>query len=208
MVTPGGLPGPEASTKRIGPVSFTVNAGQCVAVRGPSGSGKTTLLRALAALDAPTGGTLSLDERAPEAWGVPNYRRQVTYLAQQVSLMDVTVQEALSRPFSFTSAQGATFPEQLVQEWLQALGLEAAVMQRRARDLSVGERQRISLVRSLSLQPRFILLDEPTSALDPAATEAVEGLLSQRLKEGLGLVLVSHDAAQRERLAGETVVLP
>jgi len=65
---------------------------------------------------------------------------------------------------------------------------------------STGERARLALLRALAASPAFLLLDEPTGALDQAATLAVEALLQERMLAGLGVVLVTHDTAQAERL--------
>ncbi len=68
--------------------------------------------------------------------------------------------------------------------------------------LSTGERQRLALIRTLSLSPRVMLLDEPTSGLDPDSVERVEGVLRQRLDDGAAIAIVTHDAEQAARLAG------
>jgi len=67
--------------------------------------------------------------------------------------------------------------------------------------LSTGERQRLALLRAVVQRPRFLLLDEPTAALDAASREGVEQLLQALKAEGLGLLVVSHDAGQARRLA-------
>jgi ABC-type dipeptide/oligopeptide/nickel transport system ATPase subunit len=87
------------------------------------------------------------------------------------------------------------------------LGLPAALMEAAPENISSGERQRLALVRALILKPRFLLLDEPTSALDPASTLKVEELLARRKHEGMGLLVVSHDADQVARIADRRYVL-
>ncbi len=67
--------------------------------------------------------------------------------------------------------------------------------------LSTGERQRLALARALVQSPRVLLLDEPTSGLDPDATAAVETELRDRMANGVGILMVTHDAAQANRLA-------
>lgn len=73
--------------------------------------------------------------------------------------------------------------------------------------LSTGERQRAALVRAVVGRPLFLLLDEPTSALDPASKERVEAVLGRLTAEGLGLVVVSHDAEQASRIADRRFVM-
>ncbi|MBE0695160.1 MAG: ATP-binding cassette domain-containing protein, partial [Aquamicrobium sp.] len=88
-----------------------------------------------------------------------------------------------------------------------ALGLPAALMDAAPENVSSGERQRLALVRALILRPRFLLLDEPTSALDPAAALAVEALLARMKREGMGLLVVSHDPGQVARIADRRYLL-
>lgn len=207
VVTPGQPTAAPEAARRIGPVSLSARSERCVALSGPSGSGKTTILRALAGLEPWAEGALRLDEQPIQDLDMPQYRRRVLYLSQQAQLGERSVQQALARPFSFATTPGS-FPEAQVHQLLTALQLPLSLLGTSARRLSVGERQRVALVRALSLQPDLLLLDEPTSALDPEATEAAQALLLQAMRDGMGLVLVSHDPKQREALAHETVNLP
>ena len=76
-----------------------------------------------------------------------------------------------------------------------------------ARNLSIGEKQRLALVRALLVRPQVLLLDEPTSALDAVNREAVETLLKARVRDGLAVVVVTHDATQATRLCDRLVTL-
>ncbi len=140
-------------------------------------------------------------------WGVPQYRRRVSYLAQRPSLGDGTVRAALQHPFGFASAGTETFDEARAQSLVTALSLPEDILERAARELSAGEGQRINFIRALGLKPEILLADEPTSALDPATGLALEAALRTAMDNGLGVVLVSHDPEQRLRLANETVTL-
>lgn len=184
-------------------LSFTLAAGERVALVGPSGVGKTTALRAIALLDDPLAGELRLDGRTPAELGVPRWRRRVTLLAQRAWFFGGTVAEELARPFAYRAAE-RPFDADEARQRLAALGL-AGAWDRPVDELSEGERQRVALVRALSVRPDVLLLDEPTSALDPDATAAAEALLGRR--EDLSLVLVSHREAQRARLGARPVEL-
>ena len=168
------------------PISFELARGECLAVRGASGSGKTLLLRALADLDA-RDGTVRLEgvERA----GVPatRWRRRVAYASAEPGWWAEEVGD------HFASWAAAA-------DLVRALGLPADLEHQPVARLSTGERQRLALVRTLLTEPAVLLLDEPTSGLDPAATAAVEGLLSDRLRAGTAIVLVSHDEGQAKRM--------
>ncbi len=171
----------------LGPVSFGIAAGECVALMGPSGAGKTLLLRAIADLD-PNEGEVALDGVRREAVPAPRWRRMVTYLAAEAGWWADRVAAHFEDP-------AAAVP------LVRAMGLEAAALEWPVERLSTGERQRLALARVLVREPRAMLLDEPTSGLDRAAAEAVEGLLRRRLAAGAAILLVTHDPGQARRLA-------
>lgn len=177
-----------AGLERAGlqPVSFEVEAGDCLAVQGPSGSGKTLLLRALADLD-PHQGEAAVDGASCNAMPAPEWRRRVAYVPAESGWWAERVGEHFR---DWTAAA----------PWLDALYLAAQADWPVAR-LSTGERQRLALIRALLLQPRVLLLDEPTSALDGETTAAVERLVADRLRDGAAAVWVTHDPAQARRIA-------
>ena len=165
--------------------------GECVAVTGASGAGKSRLLRALADLD-PTSGKVRLDGQSWREMSAPEWRRRVSYVAAEPAWWATRVDEH----FDDRRALGEGLERMLLPN-----ELAHAVLAK----LSTGERQRLALLRALSLNPRVLLLDEPTSALDSDAQGAVEGVLTERLGRGAILLLVTHDEAQAARLAARTV---
>ncbi len=170
------------------PVDLELAAGQCVAVRGPSGAGKSLLLRAIADLD-PNDGSVRLDDDDRDAMPAPVWRRRVTYVATESGWwMDVV---------------GAHFDDRLAAtDLIERLALPADAVDWPVSRLSTGERGRLALARALLCEPRILLLDEPTSGLDDDAAAAVETVLRERLADGAGILLITHDAAQADRLAG------
>ncbi|MCK6537045.1 MAG: ATP-binding cassette domain-containing protein [Polyangiaceae bacterium] len=180
-------------------VSLTLDAGELVGVVGPSGCGKTELLRTLGALRDPDSGAVRVGGRAPSELSFPVWRRRVTYVAQRPVMLDGTVRENLHRPSRYASV-GATPDEDELRALLERLALAPAVLDQVARKLSVGEQQRVALIRALGIRPSVVLLDEPTSALDPEATARVEDLVRARAQtDGLAAIIVSHDPEQRAR---------
>lgn len=170
-----------------------VEAGQCVTLSGPSGSGKSKLLRLIADLD-PGAGLARIGDLEREAMPANEWRRLVTYVAADSGW--------------WTSPVSAHMPDVREARRLSGeLGLPGVLMDAAPDGASTGERQRLALVRALTLHPRFLLLDEPTSALDPASTLLVEKLLARKRREGMGQLVVSHDTEQIARIADRRYVL-
>ena len=174
-------------------VSFDVGGGDCLAVMGPSGSGKTLLLRAVADLD-PSEGSVSLDNESKETVAPPEWRRRISYVAAEPGWWAATPADHFD---DWTAAQTLA----------EALLLPPTIGNAPIAQLSTGERLRLALIRALVGSPRFLLLDEPTGALDSATTEAVETILRRRMAGGTGIVLVTHDSRQADRLADNVLGL-
>ena len=167
-------------------IDLAVGPGEIVALHGPSGSGKTLLLRAIADLD-PNRGRVSLDGVARDSLAAHQWRARVAYLPPESH---------------WWAARVAPHAPHWPGEWLEALGFGPEVLDWEVARLSSGERQRLSLLRTLARRPRALLLDEPTANLDPANTRAVEALIADYLRtQHCPVLWVSHDPAQRERMA-------
>lgn len=166
-------------------VSFALAAKECVAIVGPSGSGKSRLLRAIADLD-PHDGTMFLLGEASTSMSAHRWRQRVGYLPAESAWWADTVAEHMAQP---------------AVDDRELLGLPADVMEWQVSRLSSGERQRLALLRLLSVQPEVLLLDEPTANLDAGSAERVEQLLRSRQQAGAGLIWVSHDEEQIRRVA-------
>jgi len=173
---------------------------------GPSGAGKSSLLRTLAGLDAPAAGRIVLEGRPPHSWGWPRYRRRVNLLFQKPLLLEGSLAGNLELPFGYSSAEGSYRPDR-ARELLDLLGLSAKRFDENPRGFSVGEQQRICLVRSLLAEPQLLLLDEPVSALDAESGRRVLDLVDRESRaRGMAVVLAGHDieaagAGQRLDLA-------
>ena len=171
----------------LGPASFRLAPGECVAVRGPSGAGKTLLLRAIADLD-PHDGRVTWDGHDRQAMPAPKWRRLVGYLPAE--------------PGWWADTVGEHFPYWPSAAPLVArLGLPDEARLWPLTRPSTGERLRLALARALVVGPRVLLLDEPTAALDAAAAAVVEALIAERVAAGLAVLWVTHDAAQAGRVA-------
>lgn len=181
------------SRQGLEPATFTVAAGECLAIWGVSGAGKSLLLRAIADLD-PNHGRVSLGGVARESMTGPDWRRRVTYLAAEPGWWT----ERVADHFDDWGRQA---------ERAERLLLPAHMGDAPVARLSTGERQRLALMRALERQPSVLLLDEPTAALDGAARDAVESVLAERQAAGTALLWVTHDAAQSARIARRRLVV-
>lgn len=156
------------------------------AVVGPSGAGKSTMLRLLNRLDDPDAGRVVLDGRSVRDYDVLELRRRV----QLVGQIPVTFPGTAAANI-LAAAHDADVPALLAR-----VGLSAALADREADKLSVGQAQRLSLARALALHPEVLALDEPTSALDPESKAGVEQLIRSLADDGLTVVMVTHEERQ------------
>jgi putative ABC transport system ATP-binding protein len=166
------------------------------AIVGPSGSGKSTLLRLLNRLADPDAGSVSYLDRPLSEYDPLALRREVSLVPQLPALLEGTVGSNLR----YAADLAGEKPDSA--RCLGLAGLSTDFAERDVGELSVGERQRAMLARSLAQRPRVLLLDEPTSALDPDTRDAVEATLADLRRElDISLVVVSHDPEQARRLA-------
>ncbi len=188
-------------------LDLTLAPGEIVALRGPSGSGKTTLLRSLAWLQNPSGGTARMRDLTAEEIGWTDWRRQVCLVPQLPAVFPGTVSANLSRPFAFR-ATTAAFCAERARNLLDDLLLTDVDLDANCSRLSVGQQQRIGVVRALLLEPTVMLLDEPTSALDPIAAAAMEDVLRADVdRRSAAALVVSHDPTRSDRWCDRSVDL-
>lgn len=174
------------ATKLIGPVSFDIAAGECLALMGPSGAGKSLLLRAIVDLD-PSSGNVMVGAHARDNMAASEWRKLVALVPAESGW--------------WTGRVGDHFPAKVdATELVGKLGL-AGSMEWDVGRLSTGERQRLALARALCCRPGALLLDEPTASLDEHATGLVEDLIRKCCGDGMALLLVTHDRRQAERMA-------
>jgi len=174
-----------------GPFTFSVEKGECVGITGRSGVGKTQLFRAITDLIPSKGDVrlagISCKDFAPEKW-----RSRVTMVPSDSSWWYDRVGEHFLH-----KGQGDD-----LREGCALLGLDPGVLAWQVNRLSVGERQRLSLLRTLQIRPDVLLLDEPSSGLDAYHTTLLEDYVEHYRKLYMpAIVWVSHDPEQLRRVA-------
>lgn len=198
-------PGSGGSLEVLKGVDLEVAQGESVAIVGPSGCGKSTLLNLIGGLDSPDDGSVFIENTNINSFSgekLARFRNEtVGFLFQNHHLLpQCSVMENVLIPCLAFHASPTSEMESRAKDLLQRIGLEDR-MHHRPSQLSGGERQRVAFVRSLILNPKFILADEPTGSLDPeTAKKMADLLLEMNQSEGLTLIVVTHSMELASRM--------
>lgn len=184
-------------------ISFQVQAGDCLSITGPSGSGKSALLRLLNRFDDPNEGEIYFHGKPLHSFDPLEIRKRIALVLQNPVMFHGTVRENLLR-----RPDRQQLSETALVQALEDVGLDGSFLDRNAMELSGGEKQRISIARSLLGGPEILLLDEPTSALDARSLHLIADLITQlnRVKR-LTLIVVTHQAELIHRMGGRVLFL-
>lgn len=172
-------------TEILSHIDLELEASECIALTGPSGSGKTVLLRALADLD-PNQGDVFLEGVPRQRFSPSTWRLKVAMVPAEPAWWGLRVRDH--------------FPQGEVVS-MQMIGLPEKALDWEVARCSSGERQRLAILRALVRKPSVLLLDEPTANLDGGNRERVETLIASFRHTGGGVIWVTHDEAQAERVA-------
>ena len=186
-------------------VDFEVPSGSLTALLGPSGSGKSTLLRAIAGLDLPDTGTITINGH--DVTHIPPQRRGIGFVFQHyAAFKHLTVRDNVAFGLKIRKRPKAEIKEK-VDNLLEVVGL-SGFQTRYPNQLSGGQRQRMALARALAVDPQVLLLDEPFGALDAKVREDLRAWL-RRLHDEVHVttVLVTHDQAEALDVADRIAVL-
>jgi len=188
-------------------VELEIGQGEVVGLLGPNGAGKTTTFYIIVGLARPDSGRVLLN--GEEITDLPMYLRArsgISYLPQEPSVFrQLTSEENLLAVLETLPLT----PEQQrdrLEELLVQMGLET-VRQSKAYTLSGGERRRLEIARSLTLQPSFILLDEPFSGIDPLTVKDLQEIIRELSRSGIGVLITDHNVRETLSVTDRAYIL-
>jgi polar amino acid transport system ATP-binding protein len=191
-------------------VSLEIKRGQLVAIVGRSGSGKSTLLRCMNALESIEGGELNVcghDVGAPSRLARRELRSDVGIVFQSYNLFPhLTVERNITLALTSVKKHSRAEAGVIAHRVLALVGLQDKAASY-PEQLSGGQSQRVAIARSLALSPQLMLFDEVTSALDPELTGEVLKVMEDLSRQGMTMVLVTHEMAFARRLADVVIFM-
>jgi osmoprotectant transport system ATP-binding protein len=200
---------PGTTAAAVHDVDLTIEAGTFAVLLGPSGCGKSTLLRTINRLVEPTSGTVVLDGVDVRERDATELRRGIGYVIQAVGLFPhYTVAQNIAVVPTLLGWDRARIARR-VDELLALVSLEPArYRDRKPRQLSGGEAQRVGVARALAAEPRVLLMDEPFAAVDAIVRASLQDEIARVHRElGTTIVFVTHDVDEALRLADRIVVM-
>lgn len=190
-------------------IDLTVTEGEVVVIIGPSGSGKSTLLRCINFLEKSQKGSIFIDgnfvERKEKA--INQMRQQVGMVFQHFNLFPhmTVLGNIVEGPVQVKKVKKSEAIA-LAQEILVKVGLEDKKDAYPAM-LSGGQKQRVAIARALEMKPKVMLFDEPTSALDPELVGEVLGVMKELAREGMTMLVVTHEMGFAREVAGRVIFM-
>jgi polar amino acid transport system ATP-binding protein len=183
-------------------ISFNVKKGETIVFIGPSGTGKSTLLRCINQLTEPDSGHVYIDDDE-----VTEYRQRIGMVFQNFNLFDhlTAVQNVEIAPIKVRKMKPADAREKAMEE-LRRVGMQEWA-DHYPSELSGGQAQRVSIARSLAMDPEVILFDEPTSALDPELTREVLEVMKDLARSGMTMLVVTHEMGFARSVATEVIFM-
>ena len=209
-----GLFKPSATVKALNGVSFTLSAGQTLAVVGESGCGKSTLARALTLIEKPTSGSLRVND-LDVAHADPAQAKALRQTVQMVFQNPYAslnprkrIEQMLDEPLLLNTTLASAERRERMVAMLHLVGLRPEHAQRYPHMFSGGQRQRIAIARAMMLSPTLLVADEPTSALDVSIQAQILNLfMDLQQSTGIAYVFISHNLSVVEHVADLAMVM-
>ena len=189
--------------------SITVDDGEVVVIIGPSGSGKSTLLRTVNALEKAQSGSILIDGKdiMDKNTDIRKIREEVGMVFQTFNLFPhlSVLDNIILAPMKVKKLKRKE-AEEIGMKLLKRVGLEDKAKEKPGK-LSGGQAQRVAIARALAMQPKAMLFDEPTSALDPEMIKEVLDVMLELAKDGMTLLLVTHEMGFAKAAADKIVFM-
>ena len=185
------------SRKVVNNLSFNIKSGEIIGLLGPNGAGKTTAFYMTVGLVSCSSGKIILDDQ--EITRFPIHKRAkigIGYLPQEASVFrKLTVQENILAVLEMRSDLSQIKRTEMLERLLNQLNLND-VRNILGLSLSGGERRRVEIARTLSIEPKFILLDEPFAGVDPISVLEIQSIIKSLASDGIGILITDHNVRE------------
>ena len=185
------------SRKVVNNLSFNVKSGEIIGLLGPNGAGKTTAFYMTVGLVSCTRGKITMDEL--DITSYPIHKRAkigIGYLPQEASVFrKLSVQENILAVLEMRGDLSQLRRTEILEKLLDQLNLNE-VRNTIGMSLSGGERRRVEIARTLSIEPKFILLDEPFAGVDPISVLDIQGIIKSLASDGIGILITDHNVRE------------
>ena len=185
------------SRKVVNNLSFNVKSGEIIGLLGPNGAGKTTAFYMTVGLVSCTRGKITMDDTNITSY--PIHKRAkigIGYLPQEASVFrKLTVQDNILAVLELRNDLTQAKRSEILEKLLDQLNLNE-VRNTSGMSLSGGERRRVEIARTLSIEPKFILLDEPFAGVDPISVLDIQGIIKSLASEGIGILITDHNVRE------------
>lgn len=189
-------------------ISLEWNEGEILSVMGASGSGKSTLAKMLVGLETPSQGTIHFDDENISQWTAKQWREKRRYIQAVFQDSSGTLNHGLSvyqnmeEPLKNLTRKTKEERRKIIEELMDKTSMSPDLLKIRTRNLSGGEQRRLSLLRTLSVKPKFIVLDEVTSGLDYKTEKAICSLLKDYHENfSVAYLIITHDEKMAKMLS-------
>ena len=190
-------------------INLSVEKGDVLSIIGASGSGKSTMLRCINLLETPTKGKILYHGKDSTAGdlSLSKYRAKVGMVFQSFNLFNnmTALENCITGQVSVLK-RGRKEAKEIAMKYLEKVGM-APYIEARPSQLSGGQKQRVAIARALAMEPEVLLFDEPTSALDPQMVGEVLEVMRNLAKEGLTMIVVTHEMAFARDVSSHVVFM-
>lgn len=185
------------SRKVVNNLSFNIKSGEIIGLLGPNGAGKTTAFYMTVGLVSCSSGKITLDDL--DITHYPIHKRAkigIGYLPQEASVFrKLSVQDNILAVLEMRKGLSQTKRTEILEKLLDQLNLNE-IRNTIGMSLSGGERRRVEIARTLSIEPKFILLDEPFAGVDPISVLDIQGIIKSLASDGIGILITDHNVRE------------